>query len=177
MENFTILTGAPGSGKSAVLNVLRKIGHECVDEPAREILAEQRSVGGRGLPAEDPRLFTELLLSRSLFNYRRMERRGSLLLFDRGIPDVVGYGKYYGLDTTHMLRAARQYRYAKTVFVTPAWEAIYRTDDERTMTYDEARLFGDGINNIYEELGYDLVTLPLESPESRARFILARLAA
>ncbi len=176
MHNFIALTGAPGGGKTAVIEALRRLGHRCVDEPAREILAEQRSVGGHGLPAEDPRLFTELLLSRSLFNYRRIESGDRPLFFDRGIPDVVGYGDYYGLETGHTLSAARQYRYAKTVFVTPDWEEIYGNDDERTMTYDEAQHFGDAICRIYEELGYDLVELPRESPESRAQFILSRLA-
>ena len=60
-----ILTGAPGSGKTAVLNRLRD-QFTCVDEPAREILAEQRSTGGRGTWDQDPSLFVHLLLQRSI---------------------------------------------------------------------------------------------------------------
>ncbi len=175
MQNFTVLTGAPGSGKSAVLDVLRKLGHGCIDEPARQILAEQRSFDGHGMPAKDPRLFTELLLSRALFEYGRMRGHEEPVFFDRGVADVVGYGKWYDLDIAHIEQAARCYRYAKIVFVTPDWKEIYRNDDERTMTYDEARRFGDGIRRIYEELGYDVVELPRESPEKRAQFILSRL--
>src|SRR3546814_10233995 len=38
-----------------------------VHPPARQILAEQRSIGGAGVPDRNPALFTELLLSRALY--------------------------------------------------------------------------------------------------------------
>lgn len=175
MQNFFALTGAPGGGKTAILDALRKLGHECVDEPGRQVLAEQRSCNGVGIPARDPRLFTELLLSRSLFNYRRMQEFVGPLFFDRGVPDVVAYAELYDLEAAHIQTAARACRYAKMVFFAPKWEEIYRNDDERTMTFDEAQEFGAGMRRAYEALGYDLVDLPRESPENRAEFILSRL--
>ena len=47
-SNLFILTGAPGSGKTTILD---RLGNEfrCVNEPAREILAEQRATGGSGM--------------------------------------------------------------------------------------------------------------------------------
>ena len=64
MKRF-ILTGAPGGGKTAILS---RIGDEIrtIAEPAREILAEQRAIGGRGTPEQDPDLFVQLLLERSI---------------------------------------------------------------------------------------------------------------
>ena len=50
-----VLTGAPGSGKTAILDRLRA-EFRCVDEPAREVLAEQRASGGRGTWDQDPSL-------------------------------------------------------------------------------------------------------------------------
>jgi predicted ATPase len=64
--NFHILTGAPGTGKSTVLNILSNNGVLTVPEPAREILREQRLLYGRGLPEEDPQLFVELILLKAL---------------------------------------------------------------------------------------------------------------
>jgi predicted ATPase len=58
-----ILTGAPGSGKTAILSRLID-GFRCVDEPAREVLAEQRATGGRGTWDQDLSLFVHLLLQR-----------------------------------------------------------------------------------------------------------------
>jgi predicted ATPase len=64
-SNLFILTGAPGSGKTAIL---ARLGNEvgCVDEPAREVLAEQRATGGRGTWDQDASLFVHLLLQRSI---------------------------------------------------------------------------------------------------------------
>jgi len=64
-SNLLILTGSPGSGKTAILSRLKgEFG--CVDEPAREVLAEQRATGGRGTWDQDPSLFVHLLLQRSI---------------------------------------------------------------------------------------------------------------
>lgn len=52
-----------GSGKSIVLQLLKLQGFTVVPEPAREILAEQRTIGDEGVPENNPKLFTQLLLS------------------------------------------------------------------------------------------------------------------
>lgn len=44
-----IITGCPGSGKTTLINYLRDIGFTCVDEPARQVIAEQRAIQGNGL--------------------------------------------------------------------------------------------------------------------------------
>src|SRR5262245_13916173 len=88
--NLFVLTGPPGSGKIAILNLLRgAIG--CVDEPAREVLAEQRASGGRGTWDQDPALFVDLLLQRSIEKYGSARGSKDPVLFDRGIPDCVVY--------------------------------------------------------------------------------------
>src|SRR6266536_2029706 len=88
--NLLILTGAPGSGKTAILNQLRS-EFRCVDEPAREVLAEQRATGGIGTWDQDRFLFVHLLLQRSIQKYQSALRSGRTVVFDRGIPDCVVY--------------------------------------------------------------------------------------
>jgi predicted ATPase len=70
-----ILTGAPGSGKTAILD---GVGADirCVGEPAREVLPEQRSAGGAGTPDRDPWLFVDLLLRRSIDKQEAAQRWG-----------------------------------------------------------------------------------------------------
>ena len=64
-QDLHILTGAPGSGKTAILDT---IGADirCVGEPAREILAEQRAIDGDGTSDRNASLFVDLLLQRSI---------------------------------------------------------------------------------------------------------------
>ncbi len=171
MIPFYVLTGAPGTGKSAVLERLRLQGYDGVDEPARQILAEQRSFAGHGVPDSDPALFVELMLSRAVFERRKPRSADHPVFFDRGIPDLIAYALLYGLDDRPARSAAHKYRYNPTVFFAPPWKDIYSTDEERRMTYGQAADFGERMRDAYLGLGYTLVELPREDPAERARFI------
>ena len=174
-DRFFLLTGAFGSGKSTVVQHLQLHGIRGVVEPARPILAQQRSVQGNGLPERDPRLFVELMFSRMLDTYQQSDALLEPILFDRGIPDILAYAALFGFEFPPGENAAHLYRYNPQVFVTPAWENIYCTDDERTLPFSLACKFGNDLRTIYERFGYTLIDLPCVSVEERADFILDRL--
>ncbi|HMK28725.1 MAG TPA: AAA family ATPase [Terriglobales bacterium] len=174
-HRYFLLTGAFGSGKSTLLEHLQSRGIRGIDEPARPILAEQRSIQGNGLPEKDPRLFVELMFSRMLNTYRQSEALPGPVLFDRGIPDILGYAALFGFDFPPGENAAHLYRYNPQVFVAPAWQKIYCTDDERRLPFSLACKLGNDLRAIYERFGYTLIDLPCVSVEERADFILDRL--
>ena len=61
------------------------------------------------------------------------------VIFDRGIPDVIGYLRLCGLPVpATVLKAAEQRRYARRVFIAPPWPAIFEQDAERKQTLAEA---------------------------------------
>jgi len=165
-----ILTGAPGTGKSAILDALRG-EFACVNEPAREVLAEQRSSGGRGTWDQDPSLFVHLLLQRSIANYEAARALGTTVVFDRGIPDCVVYALLAGTDPTPSRTAAEAYRYRPQVLFLEPWADIYRKDAERIMEFEDTVSFGNELRRVYEELGYTLVGVPQTSIGKRAEFI------
>lgn len=174
-ENRFVLTGAPGSGKSTVLGHLGALGFGVVEEPAREVLAEQRRIDGRGTYDRDPRLFVELMTARAVREHESLRDSRAPVFFDRGVPDNVVYATLFELDAEPTWHAARGHRYADPVFHFPSWPEIYRTDDERTMSFEAARRFGDLARDTYERLGYALVHVPRASGAERARFILDAL--
>ena len=49
--------------------------------------------------------------------------------------------------------------------------SIYVMDEERTMTLEAARAFGDQFRGVYSDLGYKVVDVPLGSPRERAEFV------
>ena len=176
-SRFFLLTGAFGSGKSTLLEHLQSRGIRGIVEPARTILAEQRSIQGNGVPEKDPHLFVELMFSRMLNSYRRSEALSGPVLFDRGIPDILGYAALFGFDFPEGENAAHLYRYNPHVFFAPAWEEIYCTDDERTLPFSSSFKFGKDLREIYERLGYTLIDLPCVTVAKRGDFILDRLRA
>jgi predicted ATPase len=171
-NNYFVLTGAMGAGKSTILKELTTRKFLCVEEPARPIIAEQRNIDGEGVYEKNPRLFTELMLSRSMFQFQQMQNYKGPIIFDRGIPDNIVYAQALGFDLSHIHNAAKKYRYNNIVFFTPGWREIYRTDEERKMSFEAANQFGNDLKKIYLNLGYQVIDVPLESPEARAKFII-----
>lgn len=171
-RNFYILSGAMGGGKSAILARLMRLGIQCVPEPAREILAEQRRIQAEGVPEKNADQFNRLMLARAIHNYSENLSVEETLVFDRGIPDMIAYAALFQLDETPYAGAAQEYRYNPTVFYFPPWEEIYTTDSERKMSFEDARAFGIAVRSIYEKLGYRILEVPRISADERAQFIL-----
>ncbi len=169
-ENLYIITGAPGTGKTAILAELAT-GIRCVAEPAREILAEQRSIGGAGTPDRHPSLFMNLLLRRSIDKHHAAGSWDGPAVFDRGIPDCVAYAALLGVDPIPSIAASKRYRYNPEVLVLEPWEDIYGTDDERTMSFADTVAFHAVLQDAYERAGYALVEVPRGSVENRAAFV------
>lgn len=175
MPKRFVLTGAMGSGKSTVLKLLRDAGLSIIEEPARQILAEQRSIGDEGVPEKNPQYFSQLMLSRAIYQFKQTQELDENIVYDRGIPDMLAYFNLFNLNYLPAKQASILFRYEPQVFIFPAWQEIYATDDERKMSFESARDFGIEVQKIYKECGYSLIHVPCVSPEQRAQFIIERL--
>jgi predicted ATPase len=171
-ENYFILTGAMGAGKSTVLNKLKELNYKCVDEPAREILSEQRLIEGNGVPETDPELFTELMLSRTVYQYKKHSLNPDIVFFDRAMPDFTGYADLFEINNEVFRNASSEYRFNKNVFMFNGWRRIYKTDDERKMNFEDADKFGIMVKKIYIKSGYIIHEVPFSEVDKRVEFIL-----
>lgn len=100
------------------------------------------------------------------------------VIFDRGVPDVIGYLRLCGLPApVHALKATELFRYAPRVFIAPPWREIFAADAERRQDFAEAEATHAAMIETYAGLGYELVPLPLAPIAERTRFVLAGIAA
>jgi predicted ATPase len=172
-----VVTGGPGSGKSTLLTGLAGEGITTMPESGRAIIADQVDIGGTALPWADRALFAELMLSFDLRAYRAAETATGPVLFDRGVPDTIGYLRLCGLPVPpHLLRAARMCSYNRQVFVAPPWPRIFTQDAERKQDLAEAERTYHAVVPVYVELGYEPVFLPKADVATRIRFVLDHLA-
>ncbi|MBD9680621.1 ATP-binding protein [Pseudomonas sp. PDM18] len=173
-ESLIVITGGPGAGKSTLLEHLHQHhGLNIVEEGGRAIIREQLARGGDALPWANREAFCREMFEHALTTREQALAAGGLWLFDRGLPDVLGYARLCGLPIPNALEtAAEALRYGRTVFLAPAWEAIYRNDAERWQDFSEARRTAAVMAAVYEALGYRVVQLPLASLEERAAFVL-----
>jgi len=173
-DRLYVITGGPGSGKSTLIEALAEHGICTMPESGRAIIQDQVAVGGKALPWSDRRAFAELMLGWEIRSYRAALRLSGPVIFDRGVPDVLGYLRLCGLSVpSHVDRAAQIFRYHRRVFIAPPWLEIYASDAERKQSFEEAQATYEVLTETYSALGYNLVPLPLDSIQERVRFVLA----
>jgi predicted ATPase len=169
---FYILTGGPGSGKSTLLAALRGYGLHTMPEAGRAVIQEQVASGGNALPWRDRAVFAEQMFERDADSWRRAHALQGPVFFDRGVADVAGYLRLCGLSVPpQIVTAARTFSYNSQVFIAPPWAAIFARDAERKQTPEEAEATWRTMVEVYTELGYRLVPLPLASVAERVQFI------
>jgi predicted ATPase len=175
-DNFYIFTGGPGSGKTSVIEALRVRGFACVTEVGRQIIQEQIAIGGDAFHTGDAVKYRDLMLSRSIYTYNQVVERSAQVFFDRGIPELAGYGRLIGADTpAYIDKAADLFRYNKRVFIMPPWQEIYCQDDERGQDFAEAVASYHVAAEAYPPFGYELVEVPKTSVSGRVDFVLASI--
>ena len=177
-ERLIVLTGGPGSGKSTLVAALARRGFATMPEAGRAIIKDQRARGGDGLPWTDRAKFAELMLSWDLRCYRDAAASEAPVVFDRGIPDSIGYLELCGLPVPpHFEAAAHAHRYRRDVFIAPPWPEIFAHDAERRQSLEEAEATYGAMRAVYTRLGYRLIDLPRVPEDERAQFVAERIAA
>lgn len=172
-NNFYILTGGPGSGKTSLIEAFLQRGYSCIPEVGRKIIKEQVAKKGDALPWLDTEKYSNRMLSHSIQDYIDSSESSKLYFFDRGIPDILGYVKLIdALNKQPFIGATQEYRYNPTVFILPPWEEIYITDHERKQSFQLAVDTYEVMKSVYKSVGYDLIELPRATITRRVDFIL-----
>ncbi len=172
-DRLFVITGGPGSGKSTLVEALAGHGICIMPETGRAIIQDQVAIGGEALPWSDRRAFAELMLSWEMRSYREALRLNGPVIFDRGVPDVLGYLRLCNLPVpSHVERAARMFRHHQQVFIAPPWPEIFALDAERKQSFEEAQATYQVMVETYSSLGYSLTPLPRDSVQERVRFVL-----
>ncbi|XAT60644.1 AAA family ATPase [Rhodobacteraceae bacterium Araon29] len=176
-DNFFILTGGPGSGKSTLINALRTLGVASVPESGRRIIQTQQVIGGDVLPWKDPMAYAQMELGVGLVTYCETDPTQKTA-FDRGILDPLGFLTAIGQEIPeYMHQATRRFRYNRTVFIAPPWKKIYARDAERKQNFREASATYEAMVKVYDKSGYKLVELPCANVEERTEFVKEKMMA
>jgi predicted ATPase len=167
-----VITGAPGAGKSALIDALGMLGVVTHQEVARAILQQE---GGMAMRADDPLGFAEAMFAAQMAFYQRCGD-AEVVVLDRAFADIVGFLDISGLPVpAHIDRACRELRFEGPVFHARPWRAIYVGDSERIQDWDEAVESDRAVIAAWRRYGYALVELPFVPVKERAEFVLERL--
>jgi len=176
IDRFVVISGCSGSGKSALLEELRRQGYPTVEEPGRRIVKEQLLDGGTALPWIDGVAFARRCIALALSDRKAARRlKGRWVFFDRGLIDASVALRYLTREPA-LDAIKRSHRYHERVFLAPPWPEIYVTDNERRHSLDAGVAEYRRLVDAYPALGYEVTILPKIGIAERAEFVLRTLA-
>ncbi|QDO94408.1 ATP-binding protein [Formosa sediminum] len=163
-----IITGAPGTGKTTTINLLKKT-MSCMDEVSRKVILEEQKNNRNGMPWGDIKRFSNLV-----YNATSQELLTSdAIICDRSLLDLEAYLVIENKTIPNYLRNfSYQDTYHKTVFFAPTWFDIYCQDGQRLQEFDYCLKLEKALLKQYKNKGFEVVMLPKVSPLKRSKFIL-----
>ncbi|MFT6935705.1 MAG: putative ATPase [Maribacter sp.] len=174
-----VITGAPGTGKTAIIKALETSGFYCFHEFIRSMTLEAKndlhpdSVLSNPIAfVSDSKQFNQQLLEGRKKQYEDGQKQQKAEVFyDRGMPDVLAYMDYFDQPyEADFLTTCKKHNY-DGVFLLPPWEAIYVQDNERLETYIQATEIHEHLKKTYSALGYVLNEVPFGTVAERLAFI------
>jgi len=175
-----ILTGAPGSGKTAILRQLEIEGYSVVEEAATDIIAlwQAESIPE---PWRHPGFIDAIVDLQRLREARAYSRSRQMQFHDRSLVCTEALARYLAAPPSQMLvdelaRIRSQRVFQKQVFFIRSMGFIKPTE-ARTISLEEALRFEALHEQVYRELGFHIVSIGPGSVPDRAREILAAIKA
>lgn len=166
---WCVITGAPCSGKTAVINEIEQRGIRVIHEVARSYIDQQLN---KGLRLDQ--IKSDVLMFERHILYKKIRIQSSLpetetIFFDRGVPDSIAYYNLEGLDATEPLRASQDTRYLRIFF----FERLdFFIDNVRSENEKTAVKLNKLLHEAYRQSDYDIEVVPVMPVKERADKVL-----
>lgn len=173
MSNWYVITGGPSSGKTTMVDLLRRRGYRTTIEHARHYIDLQR-LGGHSVAEIRSR---QLEFQRNVLTMQLLQEAGldpgEIVFLDRALPDSLAYYRFLNLPPDpDLLEALERVAYRK-VFILDLLPLA--PDYARTEDAPAQRHIHDLLLDVYESLHVTVERVPVLPPDDRVEFVLARL--
>lgn len=167
--NWYVVTGAPSSGKTTLVQELEKLGCRVVHEVARAYIETQMKQG-RTLEEirADKRSFENWILHAKIAIETELPK-DHVIIFDRAIPDSIAYFEVAGLDAREAIEKSPRNRYKKVFLL---GRLPYQVDHARIEDNQIAIDLDQSLEQSYRMLGYDVMRINAMPVEERVKIVL-----
>ena len=173
-NNWYVITGAPYSGKTSVIELLDKKGYSVVYEAAR-VYIDQEIKKGKTIEAirKNELEFQKGILDKKIEIEKKLSKK-QIIFFDRAIPDSDAYYKLCGIgDDKYLDSAVKKSKYKK-VFLFNLLP--YEKDYARIENEEEQVKLQKLLEESYKKINLPIIKVPvMESVEDRISFILKNI--
>lgn len=162
MPNY-ILTGAPGSGKTAILRQLEINGQLVVEEAATAVIALEAALG-RAEPWRDDDFIDKIVSLQRRRQHAIGTAADGSVFFDRSPVCTLALSRYLGFATSPLLtrevdRVIAEGVYHPTVFFIRN-QGFVQPTAARRISFEDSLRFEQLHEQTYQELGFRLVDIP-----------------
>ncbi len=167
--NWCVITGAPCSGKTSVIEGLAHRGYPVVHEAARSFIDSQLAKGpSLGEIKADILTFERGILLEKVRIEKKLPK-DRLVFLDRAVPDSIAYFQLEGLDIEEPLKCSQSLKY-RNVFLFD--RLTFETDPVRSEDQALAARIDGLLAESYAMLGYAVIRVPVLTVDQRIDFVL-----
>lgn len=172
-----VITGGPGTGKTSILKLLAK-KFPVMKESARLVLARNKLFKGKDAKQAGGKKFQEAIWNLEVNHFAQgLMRKEKVVFYDRGFFDGFAYAQLGHLNGLHKrVMQGKHIMYDAVFLVNPLPQKYYSTDAKRKESYSEAKKIHALIASMYKKYGYKPITVPFNTVQNRARFIVQKVA-
>jgi predicted ATPase len=171
--NWHVLTGAPCSGKTTLIDMLAEKGFQTIPQIGRVYVEGEMAKGRTTAAILENAAVTQRCVVEMQVRFERRLHVNEIAFLDSGSPDCLTYCRFMGLNPNTILAECFHHRYA-SVFKLDRFP--FQPDDVRLEDDSSAGLIDEWLARDYAALGYDVVRVAVLSPQERVAFLLDRLS-
>lgn len=172
---WTVITGAPGSGKSTVCEGLAAAGHTIVPEASRAAINEARGMGfSTGEIFADKALLARAIMSRKLGIARDL-LPSMPCVWDTGLVDALVFCRRAKMEVIDLAPMLEVFRYRRVIFLEPLAQSIVQGDPVRPQSERERMDLHNELLAEYDAQGYHLARIAHDAPALRVQNVLAAI--
>ena len=169
-----IISGAPGTGKTTLINALQNSGYCVFEEVSRKIIHSQQQIRGNKTPWGDVHGFTKLVYKQTIKELNTPIKQHAFA--DRSLADSIPYLLLKKQPVPdYFLNFDYHKFYQKTVYFCPLWEEIFIQDCQRLQSFEESKELEYLLLNTYKKLGFSILHIPKTKVLERLNFIISTL--
>jgi len=172
--SWYVITGAPCSGKTTLIDLITGRGYTTAMEMAREYFDIEMGKGRTSQEIRDSGIQTQLAIFEMQKRLEHSLQPEEVVFLDRALPDSLTFTRLFGLDPNEILPECLKIHYAGVFIlerVAFEREVQLGPEEEKPAQFIDLWLEQD-----YASLGYHIVRVPVCSPDERLDFVLSRVA-